>query len=113
MENVRRQKRFHPRCGTSFLILSLIVSIVINMFIRIDVMWLRMIVKIAVLPLIIGFGYELIKIAARKDNAFTRILAAPGVALQHLTVLEPDDDMIECAIAAMEKVIPDDGSDAI
>lgn len=113
VENVRKQKRFHPRCGTSFLILSLIVSIVINMFIRIDYMPLRMGVKILVLPLIIGIGYELIKLAGRKDTALTRIISAPGVALQHLTVHEPDDDMIECAIAAMEKVIPDDGSDLI
>jgi len=113
VENVRKQKRFHPRCGTSFLILSLLVSIVINMFIRIDTMWLRMIVKIIVLPLIIGFGYELIKIAGRTDNWLTRVISAPGVALQHLTVHEPDDDMIECAILAMEKVIPDDGSDVI
>ena len=113
VENVRKQKRFHPRCGTSFLILSLLVSIIINMFIRIDTMWLRMIVKILVIPLIVGFGYELIKIAGRTDNALTRIIAAPGVALQHLTVFEPEDDMIECAILAMQKVIPEDGSDAI
>jgi len=113
VENVRKQKRFHPRCGTSFLILTLLVSILVNMFIRIDTMWLRMIVKILVLPLIIGLGYELIKIAGKKDNALTRIISAPGVALQHLTVHEPDDDMIECAIIAMEKVIPDDGSDLI
>ena len=113
VENVRKQKRFHPRCGTSFLILTLLVSIVVNMFIRIDSLPLRMGVKILVLPLIVGFGYELIKLAGRKDNWLTRIISAPGVALQHLTVHEPDDDMIECAIAAMEKVIPDDGSDLI
>ena len=113
VENVRRQKRFHPRCGTSFLILTLLVSILINMFIRIDSLPLRMGVKILVIPLIVGFGYELIKIAGRWDNWLTRIIAAPGVALQHLTVLEPEDDMIECAIAAMEKVIPDDGSDLL
>lgn len=113
VENVRKQKRFHPRCGTSFLILSLLVSIVINMFIRIDSLPLRMGVKILVIPLIVGFGYELIKLAGRKDNKLTRIISAPGVALQHLTVFEPDDDMIECAIAAMEKVIPEDGSDII
>ena len=113
VENVRRQKRFHPRCGTSFLILTLLVSILINMFIRIDSLPLRMGVKILVIPLIVGFGYELIKIAGRWDNWLTRIIAAPGVALQHLTVFEPEDDMIECAIAAMEKVIPDDGSDLL
>ena len=113
VENVRAQKRFHPRCGTSFLILTLLVSILVNMFIRIDTMWLRMVVKLLVLPLIIGLGYELIKLAGRKDNRLTRIISAPGVALQHLTVFEPDDDMIECAILAMQKVIPDDGSDLI
>ena len=111
VENVRKQKRFHPRCGTSFLILVLIVSIVISMFVRIDNLALRMIVKLLLLPLIVGIGYELIKLAGRKDNRLTRIISAPGVALQHLTVLEPDDRMIECAIAAMEKVIPEDGSD--
>ena len=111
VENVRIQRRFHPRCGTSFLILVLLVSIVVSMFIRIDNVPLRMFVKLLTLPLIIGIGYELIKLAGRKDNLLTRIISAPGIALQHLTVFEPDDSMIECAIAAMKKVIPDDGSD--
>ena len=111
VENIRPQKRFHPRCGTSFMILVLLVSIVFSMFIRIDTVWLRMLVKLPMIPLIVGVGYELIKLAGRKDNWLTRIISAPGVALQHLTVFEPDDDMIECAIAAMEKVIPEDGSD--
>ena len=111
VENVRVQRRFHPRCGTSFLILVLLVSIVVSMFIRIDNVPLRMFVKLLTLPLIIGIGYELIKLAGRKDNLLTRIISAPGIALQHLTVFEPDDSMIECAIAAMKKVIPDDGSD--
>ena len=111
VENVRIQRRFHPRCGTSFLILVLLVSIVVSMFIRIDNVPLRMFVKLLTLPLIIGIGYELIKLAGRKDNLLTRIISAPGIALQHLSVFEPDDSMIECAIAAMKKVIPDDGSD--
>ena len=111
VENVRVQRRFHPRCGTSFLILVLLVSIVVSMFIRIDNVPLRMFVKLLTLPLIIGIGYELIKLAGRKDNLLTRIISAPGIALQPLTVFEPDDSMIECAIAAMKKVIPDDGSD--
>ena len=111
VENVRVQRRFHPRCGTSFLILVLLVSIVVSMFIRIDNVPLRMFVKLLTLPLIIGIGYELIKLAGRKDSLLTRIISAPGIALQHLTVFEPDDSMIECAIAAMKKVIPDDGSD--
>ncbi len=65
----------------------------------------------AMVWLSMGIGYELIKLAGRKDNWLTRIISAPGIALQHLTVFEPEDDMIECAIAAMEKVIPEDGSD--
>ena len=111
VENVRVQRRFHPRCGTSFLILVLLVSIVVSMFIRIDNVPLRMFVKLLTLPLIIGIGYELLKLAGRQDNLLTRLISAPGIALQHLTVFEPDDSMIECAIAAMKKVIPDDGSD--
>ena len=111
VENVRKQSRLHPRCGTSFLILVLIVGIVVGMFIRIDFMPLRMLVKLATFPIVIGCGYELIKLAGRKDNWFTRAISAPGKALQKITTREPDDQMIECAIAAMERVIPKDGSD--
>ena len=111
VENVRRQSRLHPRCGTSFLILVLIVGIVISMFIRIDFLPLRMAVKLLTLPIVVGVGYELIKLAGRTDNLLTHIISAPGMALQKITTREPDDSMIECAIAAMEKVIPDDDSD--
>ncbi len=120
VENVRMQKRFHPRCGTSFLILMLLVSIFISFFIdpisaaisgEVLPLGLRVLVKFALLPIIVGIGYELIKFAGRHDNIVTRIISLPGVWLQHLTVFEPDDGMIECAIAAVERVIPDDGSD--
>ena len=120
VENVRLQSRFHPRCGTSFLILMLLVGIFISFFIdpisaaisgEVLPLGLRVLVKFALLPLIVGVGYELIKFAGRHDNLFTRIISAPGVWLQHLTVFEPDDGMIECAITAVERVIPDDGSD--
>ena len=70
-----------------------------------------MVIKLPMIPLIVGVGYELIKFAGRHDNALTRIISAPGIALQHLTVFEPDDSMIECAIEAMNRVIPDDSSD--
>ena len=113
VENVRIQRRFHPRCGTSFLILTLLVSILVTTFIRIDSLPLRLLVKVPTLPLIVGLSYELIKFAGRTDNKLTRIISAPGIALQHLTVFEPEDGMIECAIRAMEKAIPDDGSDEI
>lgn len=111
VENVRIQRRFHPRCGTSFLILVLLVSMVIGFFIPafLDT-WLRVLIKLALLPLTVGIGYELIKLAGRKDNLFTRITSAPGVWLQHITTVEPDDGMIECAIAAMTEVIPEDKS---
>lgn len=118
VENVRRQSRFHPRCGTSFLILMLLVSIVVNMFIPatiVDHKILNIIARTGIglitLPFIMGIGYELIRFAGRHDNLFTKIISAPGVWLQHITTKEPDDSMIECAIAAVKEVIPEDGSD--
>ena len=107
VENIRGQRRFHPRCGTSFMILMLIVSIVISMFIRIDNAFLRTGIKLLLIPVIVGIGYELIKLAGRKNYLFTRIISKPGQWLQLITTREPDDDMIECAIAAMNAVIPE------
>ena len=107
VENVRPMCRFHPRCGTSFLILMVLVGVLLGLLIPFTG-WLRVVCKLALFPLTIGIGYELIKIAGRYDNAFTRIISAPGVWLQKITTKEPTDDMIECAIAAMEKVIPED-----
>ncbi len=119
VENVRRERRFHPRCGTSFLILMLLVSTFITMFIPANLVpdnevlnvLARSGIGIALLPIIMGIGYELIKLAGRRDNLFTRIISAPGVWLQHITTVEPTDDMIECAIRALEAVIPEDDSD--
>ena len=111
VENVRPQSRFHPRCGTSFMVLMLIVGIIVSMFIRVDNLLLRTCCKLLTFPVVVGVGYELIKLAGRRDDAFTRIISAPGKWLQRVTTREPDDSMIECAIAAMEKVIPEDGSD--
>lgn len=118
VENVREQRRFHPRCGTSFLILMVLVSVFITMFIpahlvdsRVLNVVLRSAIGILLLPIIMGVGYELLKLAGRHDNLFTRIISAPGMWLQHITTREPDDSMIECAIEAVKRVIPDDGSD--
>lgn len=120
VENVRMQKRFHPRCGTSFLILMLLIGIFISFFIDplflaifgfLPITIVRVLIKLLLLPFIVGIGYEFIKIAGRYDNLFTRIISAPGVWLQHITTKEPDDQMIECAILALEKVIPENGSD--
>ena len=108
VENVRVQRRFHPRCGTSFLILMLLVGILISMFIHVSNPFLRTLIKLLTFPLVAGVGYELIKLAGRKDNLLTRIISAPGMWLQRITTREPDDGMIECAIAAMKAVIPDD-----
>ena len=107
VENVRKQRRFHPRCGTSFLVLMLLIGIVVSICIQIETVWLRVLIKIAVLPLIVGIGYELIKLAGRKDNWFTRAISAPGLWMQRITTKEPDDSMIECAIAALKPVIPE------
>ena len=93
------------------MVLMLIVGIIVSIFIRVDNLVLRTGLKLLTFPIVVGIGYELIKLAGRADNLFTRIISAPGKWLQHLTTREPDDSMIECAIAAMEKVIPADGSD--
>ena len=120
VENVKGERRFHPRCGTSFLVLMLLVGMFISFFISpISIAitgsepttFIRAIIKLLLLPITMGVGYELIKLAGRHDNLFTRIISAPGVWLQHMTVFEPTDDMIECAITAFREVIPEDDSD--
>lgn len=107
VENVRKQRRFHPRCGTSFLILMLLVGIFVGLFIRVPNPLLRAGLRILAFPLMIGLGYELIQFAGRHDNWLTRVISAPGIAIQHITTKEPDDSMIECAIASMQCVIPE------
>ncbi len=118
VENVKKQKRFHPRCGTSFLILMLLVSIIISVAINTfapelrAITWLWVAIKILLIPFVCGIGYELIKLCGRYDNAFTRIISAPGVWLQNITTKESDDGMIEIAIAAMKEVTPENAEDA-
>lgn len=108
VENVKIQKRFHPRCGTSFLILMILVSVVVSTVVQMifpsvyDVAWFWIIVKILMLPIICGLGYEVLKICGKYDNIITKIISAPGVWLQHITTKEPDDGMIEVAIAALK-----------
>lgn len=112
-ENVKKELRFHPRCGTSFLLIILILSIFINSFISWESLGFRIGMKLLLLPLIVGIGYELIKIAGKYDNAFTRAMSAPGLWLQHLTTKEPDLSQIEVAIAAFKAVCPEDKNDAV
>ncbi len=116
VENVKKQSRFHPRCGTSFLVITLLVGILLGLFIPAQpfgISILRPVFKLLLLPLMIGVGYELIKICGKYDNKLTRIIATPGLWAQRITTREPDDKMIEVAIEAMTAVIPDDGSDII
>lgn len=104
IENVKKSSRLHRRCGTSFLILVMLVSIVLFFFIRVDQIWLRLILRIALIPVIAGISYEIIRFAGKHDNLFVRIISAPGMLLQKITTREPDDEMIEVAIAAIEEV---------
>ena len=108
VENVRPQRRLHPRCGTSFLFLVVFISIIIGSFISWDNPTIRMLLKLLLIPVVVGISYELIKLAGRSDGIFTRIISAPGMWLQHITTCEPDDGQIECAIAALTAVIPED-----
>ncbi|MBQ8001677.1 MAG: DUF1385 domain-containing protein [Ruminococcus sp.] len=119
VENIKKHSRFHPRCGTSFMVIMLLLGFFIGLFVpqfTLLGVWgtvLRSAVKILLLPLSVGIGYELIKLCGKYDNWFTRIIAAPGLWAQRITTREPDDKMIEVAIAAITPVIPDDGSDIV
>lgn len=113
VENVRKQSRFHPRCGTSFMALMLLLGIVVGFFIPFSNPVLRTAVKLLCIPVIVNIGYEVQKACARHDNAFCHIITAPGLWMQRITVKEPDDKMIEAAIAAMEAVIPENGEDLV
>ena len=113
VENVRKQKRFHPRCGTSFMILMILISVIVSTAVQIlfkgvydnAVIWT--LIKLLMIPLVCGLGYEVLKLCGRYDNVITRIISAPGVWVQRITTKEPDDSMIEIAIAAMNEVIPE------
>jgi uncharacterized protein YqhQ len=116
VENVRKQKRHHPRCGTSFLFVVIFVSILLSSVVfgiwPMTAAWMRTLVHLALLPLVVGVTYEFNRWVGRHDNALTRILSAPGMWLQNFTTYEPEDGMIEVAIHAMELVIPEkQGSD--
>ena len=111
VENVRKYTRFHPRCGTSFLILVVIVSVFLYSVLPWGSIGLRVLFKLLLLPLVMGISYELLKWCGRSDNIATRIIRQPGIWVQHLTVFEPDDSMIEVAITAVTPVLPEDPED--
>lgn len=129
VENVRKQSRLHPRCGTSFLLIVMVISILVfsiipwkqDLFesipyigvIFVKVPWpiWRLVLRLLLLPIVAGISYEIIKFAGRHDNLFTRIISAPGMWFQHITTNEPEDDQIEVAIASLKAVIPEDKTD--
>ena len=118
VENVRKYTRFHPRCGTSFLFVVVIISILVFSLVSLrvglwDNPWVRIGLRLLLLPVVVSISYEINRWVGRHDNLCSRILSAPGKWLQRLTTNEPDDSMIECAIRALELVIPEQkGSDA-
>lgn len=113
VENVRTESRFHPRCGTSFLLVVVVVSILVNSVVTLTNSFARMGAHLLLLPVVVGISYEINLWCGRHDNWLSAALSAPGKWLQHMTTNEPDDSMIECAIRALELVIPEQkGSDA-
>ncbi len=107
------QSRFHPRCGTSFLFVVIILGILLGFLIQLDNTLARIALRLLLLPVLVGVAYELNRWIGRHDNAFTRALSAPGKWIQRLTTNEPEDEMIECAIRALELVVPEEkGKDA-
>lgn len=111
VENVKKHTRFHPRCGTSFIFVMLIIGILVSTIVIMifpslgETRWLWSLVKVLMLPLIMGIGYEFIKYAGRTENLFTKVLSAPGLWMQRLTTKEPTDDIIEVGIEALKAVI--------
>lgn len=104
VKDVKRSSRQHKRCGTSFLLFVVLVSVIVFFFIRVDNMALKLILRIALVPVIAGISYEIIRLAGRSDNIVVRIISAPGLWMQKLTTKEPDEDMIKVAIASVEAV---------
>ena len=107
VENARSCSRLHPRCGTSFLFMVMIISILFFSLFSWSNVWVRMLTRLALLPVVAGLSYEINRFAGRHDNALTNLLRKPGLALQKLTTAEPTDDMLEVAIEAMNRVIPE------
>jgi len=112
VENIREQSPLHARCGTSFLFIVMIVSILVFSVVSWNNLLIRFVLRLALLPVVVAISYEVIRLAGRYDNILTRIISAPGKALQRLTTREPDDEMIEVAQKALELVIPENEKEA-
>ncbi len=112
VENARKNSRLHPRCGTSFLIFVMIISVIVFLIIPKGLTWLeRALFKILLLPVVAGISYEIIKFAGRHDNLFTKIISMPGMWLQLITTREPDDDQLEVAIESLKAVLTESKED--
>ena len=111
VENVKKHTRFHPRCGTSFILIVLIISVIVGIFLPRNNMWIRFGVQMLCLIPEAAVAYEVIKLAGRFDNILTRIVSAPGLWLQRITTKEPNDKQIEVAIAALEPCLPKEGEE--
>jgi uncharacterized protein YqhQ len=114
VDNVRNHSRLHKRCGTSFLLIVMVIAMIVFIFVRTDVVWLRFLSRVVLVPVIAGLSYEVIKWAGKNDNAFVNAISYPGLCLQKITTAEPDDGMIETAIAAMKGVLesePEENAD--
>ena len=108
VENVKKHTRLHKRCGTSFLLIVMIISMVVFFFVRTDTIWLRLLSRIVLVPFVAGISYEVIKWAGNSDSKLVNIVSKPGLCLQKLTTKEPDGEQIEAAIAAMKGVLEDE-----
>ncbi len=109
VENARQSTRFHKRCGTSFLVIVVIISIIVFLFVNTNNFWLRIVSRILLVPIIAGLSYEVIRWAGRHDNWLVNIVSAPGIAMQLITTKEPDDSMLEVAIASLKGVLEEEG----
>ena len=105
VENVMQASRFHKRCGTSFLFIVMIVSILVFMCITVDAMWLRLLLRVLLVPVIAGISYEFIRFAGNSESWLAHLLSKPGLLIQRLTTKEPTEDMVEVAIASVEAVL--------
>ena len=108
VENVRKQSRFHPRCGTSFMFVMIIIGIIIGFFIPFQNTLLRAACKLLLLPLTVGIGFEFLMYAGKHDNFLVRALSAPGILMQRITTREPSDDQIEIAIKSLKLAMPEE-----
>ena len=104
VNNVMRSSRLHKRCGTSFIFFVMLVSIILFFFIRVDNIFLRVLLRVLLMPVVAGISYEIIRLAGRSNNILVRILSAPGMLIQRLTTKEPDKEMVEVAITSVEAV---------